>query len=139
MDVKSIYLNGILEEEVYIEQPEGFFDPNNKNMVCRLHKDLYDLKKASKAWYEWLHNYLVNIYFQKTDKNKNKYLKIEGGKGILLTKIFVDDIIFGGKNALCKIFANEMMKQFEMSMFGEIKLFVGLQVYQMKYSIYVTQ
>ena len=49
MDVKSTILNGILEEEVYIEQPEGFFDANNKNMVCRLHKALYDLKKDPRS------------------------------------------------------------------------------------------
>ena len=44
MDVKSTFLNGILEEEVYIEQPEGFVDENNKNMVCKLYKTLYGLK-----------------------------------------------------------------------------------------------
>ena len=57
----------------------------------------------------------------------------------MLSKIFVDDIIFGGKDALCKDFANQMKHEFEMSMFGEIKFFVGLQVYQLKYDIFVTQ
>ena len=75
MDMKSKFLNGILEEEVYIEQPEGFVDPNNKNIVCRLHKSLYGLKKAPKAWYERLHNYLVKIGFEETDDNNNLYLK----------------------------------------------------------------
>ena len=55
MDVKSTFLNGILEEEVYIEQLEGFVDFNKKNMVCRLHKALYSLKQAPRAWYERLH------------------------------------------------------------------------------------
>ena len=64
--------------------------------------------------------------------------KIEKGKGILLSEIFVDDIIFGGQDTLCKDFANEMNKEFEMSMFGEIKFLVGLQVYLMKYGIYIT-
>ena len=61
MDVKSSFLNGILEEEVYIEQPEGFVDDNNKDMVRKLHKALYCLKKAPRAWYERLHKYLVKI------------------------------------------------------------------------------
>ena len=126
MDVMSTFLNGILEEEVYIEQLEGFVDPKNKNMVCRLHKDLYGLKKAPRAWYARNHNYLVKIGFEKIDDNNNLYLKIEGGKGILLAEIFVDHIIFGGPNALCKTFENKMKKEFEMSMFGEIQFFVDL-------------
>ena len=67
------------------------------------------------------------------------YIKKEKGKDILLSDIFVDDIIFGGKDALCKDFANQMKHEFEMSMFGEIKFFVGLQVYQLKYGIFVTR
>ena len=108
-------------------------------MVCRLHKDLYGLRKASRAWYERLHNYLVKIGFERIDENNNLYLKTEGGKGILLAEIFVDDIIFGGQNELCKTFADEMMQEFEISMFEEIKFFVGLQVYQMKYGIHINQ
>ena len=57
----------------------------------------------------------------------------------MLSEIFVDDIIFGGKDALCKDFANQMKHEFETSMFGEIKFFVGLQFYQLKYGIFVTQ
>ena len=108
-------------------------------MVCRLHKALYGLKQAIRAWYERLHNYLVKIGFERIDDNNNLYLKIEKRKGILLSKIFVDDIIFGGQDILCKAFANEMKKYFEMSMFGKIKFFVGLQVHQIKYDIYITQ
>ena len=53
----------------------------------------------------------------------NLYINIEKAKGILLSKIFVDDIIFGGQDALCKDFANQMKLEFEMSMFGEMKFF----------------
>ena len=56
MDVKSAFLNGILEEEVYIKQHKGFFDPRKSGMVCKLHKKLYWLKQAPRAWYERLHN-----------------------------------------------------------------------------------
>ena len=108
-------------------------------MVYRLQKAPYGLKQAPKAWYERLHKYLVRIEFQRTSDNSNLYTKKEKGKGILLSKIFVDDIIFRGQDALCKDFANQMKLEVEMSMFGEIKFFVGLQVYQMKYGIYITQ
>ena len=72
---------------------------------------------------------ITKIYTQRQRKEK----------GILLFEILVDDIMFGGQDALCKDFANQMKQEFEMSMFGEIKFFVGLQVYQMKYVIYITQ
>ena len=133
MNVKSAFLNGILEEEVYIEKPEEFVDENNKDKVCKLHKALYGLKQAPRAWYERLHNYLVQIGFERTDDNSNMYIKSEEGKDILIAEIFVDDIIFGGKEVLSKDFADKMKHEFEMSMFGEIKFFVGLQVHQLKH------
>ena len=77
--------------------------------------------------------------FERTDDNKNMYIKSEEGKDILVFEIFVDDIVFGGKEVLCKSFANKMKHEFEMSMFGEIKFFVGLQVHQLKHGIFVTQ
>ena len=100
-----------------------------KKLVCRLHKDLYGLKQAPRAWYGRLHNYLVRIGFERIEDNRNPYLKNKKGKGILLSGIFVDDIIFGGQDTLCKAFANEIKKEFEMSMFGVIKFFLGLQVH----------
>ena len=90
-------------------------------MICRLHKALYGLKQAPRAWYERLHNYLVKIGFERTNDKKNLYIKIKKGKGILLSEIYADDIIFGGQDALCKDFTNQMNQEFEISMFGEIK------------------
>ena len=87
------------------------------------------MKQSPRAWYERLHKYLVKIGFERTNDNGNLYIKIEKGKDILLSEIFVDNIIFGGQDALCKDFASQMKHEFKMSMFGEIKLFMGLQVY----------
>ena len=75
MDVKSTLLNSMLEDEVYIEQPMGFFDDNKKDMVCKLYKELYDLKQAPRVWYEILQKYLVKIGFERTNDNKNLYIK----------------------------------------------------------------
>ena len=97
-------------------------------MIFKLHKALYGLKQAPRAWYEILHNYLVQIGSQRTND-----------KQIALEKIFIDDTIFTGNDDLCNAFLEEMGKEFEMSMFGEIKLLVGLQIQQKKDGIYITQ
>ena len=73
IDIKFAFLSGILEEEVYIEKPKGFVDENNKDKVCKLHKALYG--QAPRAWYERLHKCLVKIGFERTDDNRNMYIK----------------------------------------------------------------
>ena len=108
-------------------------------MVYKLHKELYGLKKAPRAWYERLHNYLIQIGFERTNDNSCLYAKEDLDKRIVMAEIFVDDTVFIGNNELCKAFVEEMRKEFEMSMFGEIKFFVGLQIQQKKDGIYITQ
>ena len=127
MDVKSAFLNGILDEEVYIEQPEGFIDPEKENMVCKLHKALYGLKQAPRAWYERLHNYLIQIGFQRTNDNSSLYIKQGQNNRIVLAEIFVDDTLFTRNDDECKEFSKKMNKEFEMSMFGKIKFFVDFR------------
>lgn len=138
MDVKSAFLNGILEEEVYIEKPDGFALSEDSDMVCRLHKALYGLKQAPRAWYECLHSHLVKIGFERTSEDSNIYLKSEGDQ-ILICEVFVDDIIFGGDDKMSHAFADEMKKALEMSLIREIKFFIGLQIQQMKDGIFITQ
>ena len=128
MDVKSAFLNVILDEEVYIEQLEGFVDSDKKDMVYKLHKALYGLKQAHITWYERLHNYLIQIGFQRTNDNSSLYIKEGQDNKIVLAEIFVDDTIFTGNDDLCKEFLEKLNKEFEMSMFGEIKFFVGLHI-----------
>lgn len=126
-------------EEVYIEQPKGFIDLDKRNMVYKLHKELYGLKQAPRAWYERLHNYLIQIGFQRTNDNSSLYIK-EGPKNkIVLAEIFLDDTLFTGNDDLCKEFLEQMNKEFQISMFGEIKFFVDIQIQQSKNGIYITQ
>jgi hypothetical protein len=95
MDVKSAFLNGYLHEEVYVEQPKGFVDPNFPDHVYKLKKALYRLKQAPRAWYERLTEFLVNQGYKKGGTNKTLFVKEE--KGILMiAHIYVDDIMFGG-------------------------------------------
>lgn len=102
MDVKLAFVHGVLEEEVNIEQPKGFINPSEINMVFKLPKALYGLKQAPRAWYERLHGYMVKNGFEKTNDNSDLYIKEGSQNKILLTEIFLDDIIFGGYEMLCK-------------------------------------
>ena len=108
-------------------------------MVYKLYKVLYGLKQAPRAWYERLHNYLIQIGFQKTNDNCSLYIKEAPDKKIVLAEIFIDDTLFIGNDDLCKSFSKQMNKEFEMCMFGEIKFFVGLQIQHNKNGIFITQ
>jgi len=107
MDVKSAFLNGELEEEVYIEQLEGFQSSNKGDMVCRLKKVLYGLKQVPRTWYARLDKYLMQLGFSKGTVDNNLYFKINDDQ-ILIVVVFVDDIIFGGNEGMCKKFVEEM-------------------------------
>jgi hypothetical protein len=84
MDVKSVFLNGELEEEVYIEQPEGFQLSENADYVCKLKKALYGLKQAPRAWYSRLDKYLQQAQFRKRSADNNLYIKVSQGNILLI-------------------------------------------------------
>jgi len=139
MDVKSTFLNGDLEEEVYIEQPDGFILWNDPNHVCRLKKALYGLKQAPRAWYYRLDKYLHQQGFSKGSADSNLYIKIENDK-LLILVVYVDDIIFGSnEEAMSQSFALMMQKEFEMSLLGELTYFLGLQIQQNEGGIFLSQ
>ena len=82
---------------------------------------------------------MIYIGFQRTNDNNSLYIKEGPDKKIVLAQIFVDDTLFTRNEDLCKIFSEEISKEFEISMFGKIKFFVGLQIQQKKDCIYITQ
>ncbi|GJW78346.1 retrovirus-related pol polyprotein from transposon TNT 1-94 [Tanacetum coccineum] len=130
MDVKTSFLNGPLKEEVYVAQPEGFVDPDHPEKVYLLRKALYGLKQAPRAWYDELSNFLMSIGFTKGTIDLTLF-KIKYGEGILLVQIYVDDIIFGSTNPkYSKRFEKLMHSRFEMSLMGDMKFFLGLQIHQ---------
>ncbi|GJW96011.1 retrovirus-related pol polyprotein from transposon TNT 1-94 [Tanacetum coccineum] len=97
MDVKTAFLNGILKEEVYASQPEGFVDQENPTHVFRLNKALYVLKQAPKAWYDLLSKFLLYQQFIKGAVDPTLFTWKEG-EHIILVQIYVDDIIFSSTN-----------------------------------------
>ncbi|CAJ2645639.1 unnamed protein product [Trifolium pratense] len=139
MDVKSAFLNGFIFEEVYVKQPPGFEDISNPEHVFRLKKSLYGLKQAPRAWYDRLSNFLLEKGFEKGKVDCTLFRKTTK-EDILIIQIYVDDINFGSTNAsLCKNFSKIMQDEFEMSMMGELKFFLGIQINQKKEGTYVHQ
>ena len=127
MDVKSTFLNGELEEESYNEQPKGFPLIEEKDMVYRLKKVLHGLKQAPRTWYARLDKYLAKLVFAKGTVDSNLYLKVIEN-ALLIIIVFVDDIIFGGNDEASEKFLEDMKNEFEMSMIGEMKFFLRLQL-----------
>ncbi|MCI01189.1 gag-pol polyprotein, partial [Trifolium medium] len=118
MDVKSAFLNGYLNEEVYVEQPKGFTDPNFLGHVYKLKKALYGLKQAPRVWYERLTEFLVNHGYRKGGTDKTLFIKDENGK-LMVAQIYVDNIVFGGmSNQMVQHFVQQMQSEFEMSLVG---------------------
>ncbi|GKA40496.1 putative ribonuclease H-like domain-containing protein [Tanacetum coccineum] len=108
MDVKSAFLYGQIEEEVYVCQPPGFEDPNHPNKVYKVVKALYGLHQAPRAWYDTLANYLLCNGFERGKIDQTLFIKRHKGH-ILLVQIYVDDIIFGStKKELCDEFEKLM-------------------------------
>ena len=139
MDVKSAFLNGKLAELVYAAQPPGFEDPKRPHDIYVLHKALYGLKQAPRAWYDTLKEYLLQNGFKIGLVDTTLFTKTKG-KDLFVCQIYVDDIIFGSTNrAMSLDFSKVMEKKFEMSMEGELKLFLGLQIKQMKNGIFISQ
>ncbi|KAI3681115.1 hypothetical protein L6452_35898 [Arctium lappa] len=139
LDVKSAFLYGKIDEEVYVCQPPGFENPNFLDKVYKLKKALYGLHQAPRAWYDTLSTYLLENGFERGIIDKTLFIKRKK-KDILLVQIYVDDIIFGStKDYMCKEFEELMHKRFKMSSMGELTFFLGLQVKQKKYGIFISQ
>eukprot|EP00253_Pinus_taeda_P002474 PITA_02474 len=118
MDVKSAFLNGDLEEEVYIEQPEGFILGNDSKLVCKLKKSLYGLKQVPRTWYYRLDKYLHQQGFSNGSADRNLYTNMDIDK-LLIIVVYVDDIIFGSnKESMSQNFASVIQQEFEMSLLG---------------------
>ena len=95
MDVKTTFLNGKIEEEVYIEQPEGFVTLGDKTHVCKLKKALYGLKQAPRVWYARMDGFLHSLGFSKNIVDSNLYFKVVHNR-ILILVLYVDELFLIG-------------------------------------------
>jgi hypothetical protein len=137
MDVKIAFLNRLINEEVYVEQPLA------SRMIgiptYRFSKALYGLKQAPRAWYECLRDFLISNAFKVGKANPTLFTKTCNGD-LFVCQIYVDDIIFGSTNTRpCEEFSKVMMQKFKMSLMGELNYFLGFQVKQLKEGTFISQ
>ena len=97
MDVKTTFLNGDLEEEVYMKQPEGFITNGNDHIVCKLKKSIYGLKQASRQWYLKFHDVISSFDFIENVMDQCIYHKVSGSKIIFLV-LHLDDILLASND-----------------------------------------
>jgi hypothetical protein len=139
IDVKSAFLNGVIQEEVYVRQPPGFESPKYSDRVYKLSKALYGLKQVLRAWYARLKTILLEHGFVLGSVDKTLFT-LNHVTDFLLVQIYVDDIIFcGSSHTLVSRFQEMMESEFQMSMMRELTFFLGIQVKQTKQGTFVHQ
>ena len=128
MDVKSAFLNGPLEEEVYIVQPPGFEKEGRKHLVYRLRKALYGLKQAPRAWNKLIDAVLAKLGFVKSTVEFGVYVKRTSHANTLIACLYVDDLIITGSvEEEIEEFKGRMKIEFEMTNLGTLSYFLGLE------------
>jgi hypothetical protein len=138
MNIKSAFLNGYINEEVYVEQPPSFEVDKKPNHVYKLKKALYGLKQAPREWYERLRDFLLFKGFKMGKVDTTLFTK-KIGQDLFVLQIYVNDFIFGSTNQdYCEEFRKMMANEFEMSMIGELSYFHGLQIKQLKNGTFIS-
>jgi hypothetical protein len=128
MDVKTTFLNGLIEEEVYIEHPFGFEVHGRESHVCRLMKALYRLKQAPRAWYSRIDAYLQQLGFEKSEADPNLYFIVVGEDPLILL-LYVDDIFITGVERLINSCKESLASEFEMTDIRLMHYLLGLEVW----------
>lgn len=132
LDVHNAFLNGDLEEEVYMEQPKGFEDISKQQMVCKLNKAIYGLKQAPRVWFEKLKSTLLKLGFSPTKSDCSLFIK-RSSISIMYILVYVDDFIVTGSNiSEINQLTSYLNEQFKLKELGDVNFFLGIEVKKTK-------
>ena len=126
MDVKTAFLNGVVEEEVYVEQPLGFETHDRESHVCKLKKSLYGLKQEPRTQYDRIDSFLSSLGFTKNKADSNQ---VEDGNPVMLL-LYVDDLFVTGMDGLIADMKRKLAAEFKMKDLGMMHYFLGMEVLQ---------
>lgn len=130
MDVKTAFLNGDLQEDVFMRQPEGFIPKGKEHMVCKLKKSIYGLKQASRQWYLKFDKVVKAQDFLKNQVDQCTYLKISGSNFIILV-LYVDDILLASNNLDMLHDSKRMLSHnFDMKDLGDASYVIGIKIHR---------
>ncbi|KAM1079132.1 hypothetical protein ACFX2B_013731 [Malus domestica] len=139
LDVKNAFLHGILQDEVYMDQPPGFEDPQNPTLVCQLHKSLYGLKQAPRAWNDRFTSFLPKLGFHNTYSDSSLFVKTVGANIVILL-LYVDDIIItGSATIVIQQVIDALTSEFNIKDLGPLHYFLGIQISKTAKGLFLSQ
>lgn len=139
LDIETAFLNGSLDETIYMYQPEGFIDTKNKDKVCLLKKTIYGLKQSSRVWYKTVEEFLVNLGYVKSLFESCVYYKRNGCK-LTIVALYVDDFLILSNDMKEKSrLKYNLGQKFNIKDLGEVKYFLGLNIERTKGQIKINQ
>ncbi|GJR12854.1 retrovirus-related pol polyprotein from transposon TNT 1-94 [Tanacetum coccineum] len=131
LDVKTAFLHGNLDEEIYMLQPEGFEQKGKENLVCRLNKSLYGLKQAPRCWYKRFDSFIIGLGYNRLHADPCAYFKRFGNNDFVILLLYVDDMLVAGpnKDRISKLKA-QLAREFEMKDLGPANKILGMQIHR---------
>ncbi|KAE8686612.1 Methyl esterase 17 [Hibiscus syriacus] len=131
LDVKTTFLHGNLEEEIYMLQPEGFEEKEKKNLVCRLNKSLYGLKQAPRCWYKRFDSFIMCLGYNRLNAYPCAYFKRSGDNNFVILLLYVDGMLVAGPNKdHIEELKAQLAREFEMKDLGSANKILGMQIHR---------
>uniref|UniRef100_A0ACD5XBE3 Uncharacterized protein n=1 Tax=Avena sativa TaxID=4498 RepID=A0ACD5XBE3_AVESA len=128
LDVKTAFLHGELDEEIYMDQPEGFIVPGKEDFVCKLKKSLYGLKQSPRKWYKRFDSFMISYGFERSKYDSCVYIKFVDGSPIYLL-LYVDDMLIAAKGMKeITTLKAHLSSEFEMKDLGAAKKILGMEI-----------
>ncbi|KAH9681067.1 Integrase catalytic domain-containing protein [Citrus sinensis] len=131
LDVKTAFLHGQLEEEIYMLQPEGFAETGKENLVCRLNKSLYGLKQAPRCWYKRFDSFIMSLGYNRLSSDHCAYYKRFEDNDFIILLLYVDDMLVAGPNKdRVQELKAQLAREFEMKDLGPANKILGMQIHR---------
>ncbi|KAJ4702464.1 Retrovirus-related Pol polyprotein from transposon TNT 1-94 [Melia azedarach] len=139
LDVNNAFLQGTLSDRVFIQQPQGFVDSQYPSHVCQLHKAIYGLRQAPRAWYNELRSFLLGYGFINSKSDTSLFI-YTSGTCIMYLLVYVDDILLtGNHNSMLRTFTTRLSNRFSLKDLGKLNYFLGVETIRTSTGLFLSQ